>query len=40
MTKVVQVRNNIDWMRGTVISQKGANLENIWPVELRGFTNV
>lgn len=41
MTKVVQVRNNVDWMRGIVVRrQKGPNSENIQQVGFRGFSGV
>lgn len=41
MTKVVQVRTNVDWMRGIVVRrQKGPNSENIQQVEVRGFAGV
>lgn len=41
MTKEVQVRNNVDWMRGIVVRrQKGPNSENMQRIEIRGFAGV
>lgn len=40
MTKVVQVRKNVEWTGRVVLrSQKGPHLENIQQVELRGLSD-